>query len=266
MDSLMQVGMLTCVIVACLMGSVWVLSLLMKDVSIVDRVWGLGFVFIAVSTAMVGEGFIGRKALMLSLVCLWGLRLSAYITWRNWGRGEDYRYGAMREFYGKSFPYISLVTVFGIQGVLMWFISMPVQVVMVEPSPDYFTSFDTLGTALWAVGFFFETVGDWQLTRFKKDPASAGKVMDRGLWRYTRHPNYFGDCMQWWGVYLVACSTPEGAWSLLSPVLMTLLLLRVSGVALLERHLHHSRPDYRHYVETTNAFFPGWPGRPWEGE
>ncbi len=251
----------TLVAVVILMSGLWLLSLVTHDVSIVDIFWGLGFVLVAhVARATAGTAD-PRAWLVAALVTIWGLRLALYLLWRNWGQGEDYRYAAMRTHFGERFRWVSLYSVFGLQGVLMWFISLPVQAAVSAGAPAALTGLDVAGLACWAVGFGFEAVGDWQLARFKADPATRGAVMDRGLWAYTRHPNYFGDALAWWGLYLIAAATPSGAWTVLSPVVMTVLLMRVSGVALLERKLKKTRPEYAAYCRRVNAFVPWFPRR-----
>jgi steroid 5-alpha reductase family enzyme len=189
------------------------------------------------------------------LVTIWGLRLAGYLFWRNHGEPEDYRYRAMRKRWGDRFPLISLVTVFLLQGVLMWIVSIGVQLGQVDSTPDIGV-IAVVGVVVWVIGVGFEAIGDLQLARFKSDPANAGKVMDRGLWRYTRHPNYFGDACAWWGIALVAVETGIGAWGLLGAAVMTTLLLRISGVALLEKSLRKRKPDYQAYVDRTSAFIP----------
>lgn len=248
----------TAVAVAASMILMWALSLALRDASIVDIFWGAGFVIIALVSYFFTEGFSGRKILILALVAVWGLRLALHIFFRNRGKGEDHRYQAMRRRHGSRFWIVSLYTVFAFQGVLMWVISLPIQIAQVSKTPDRFTLFDYLGVAVWTVGFFFESVGDWQLKRFKSDPANKGKVMDRGLWAYTRHPNYFGDATIWWGYFLIALSADLGVWTLASPLIMTFLLMKVSGVALLEKSLAKTKPEYQDYVRRTSAFFP-WP-------
>lgn len=237
---------------------VWLGSLVKRDVSIVDIFWSLGFVMLAwlYRSQVPIESF--RQTLVPVLVTLWGLRLSLYIFWRNWGQGEDYRYAAMRTKYGKSFPLLSLPIVFWLQGALFWIIAMPLLQVQISRQPGGWTWLDALGLALFSVGLFFEAVGDLQLARFKADPANEGKVMDRGLWRYTRHPNYFGDATLWWGLGCFALATTGSLWTLVGPALMSLLIVKVSGVALLEKGLDGTKPKYRDYVRRTSAFFP-WP-------
>ncbi len=245
--------------VAVMMLAVWVLSVVKEDVSIVDIFWGLGFVLIAAVSAMYGGGYGGRRALVTLLTSIWGLRLSLYLVWRNWGRGEDFRYRAMRRHHGDRFWWVSLYTVFALQGVLMWVVSLPVQVAQTAAEPARLTALDAAGTLLWAIGLACEAVGDWQLARFKRDPANRGKVMDRGLWRYTRHPNYFGDAVVWWGLFLIAAATPAGGLTVVGPLVMTGLLRRVSGVPMLERALVKNRPEYAEYIRRTNAFVPWFP-------
>jgi len=240
-----------------LMTLVWVLSLVRRDASIVDVFWGLGFLLAGWVYFLTAEAHAPRGYLVVGLVTLWGLRLALYILWRNRGQGEDYRYREMRERRPRTFPLWSLVFVFWFQALLLWAISMPLYVAQ-QSGPGGLTPLDLLGLALFALGFAFEAGGDWQLARFKSDPANRGRVMDRGFWRYTRHPNYFGDAAVWWGLFCFAAATPGGWWAVFSPLVMTVLLLRVSGVALLEKKLRESKPAYRDYAERTSAFVP-WP-------
>ncbi len=242
-----------------LMTGAWVVSLLRHDVSLVDRVWGLAFVVLAVTYAVLGDGAGPRTVLVLVLVAVWGLRLSAYITRRNWGEGEDQRYAAMRARAPESFPVASLVRVFWLQAGLAWFISLPLLAALHRPTPETLGVLDVIGAVVWLVGFVFEAGGDLQLSRFLADPANRGKVMDRGLWRYTRHPNYFGDATVWWGLFLIALAT--GAWwAALGSALMTFFIVKVSGVALTDRGMASggsTREGYDEYVRRTNAFIPG---------
>jgi steroid 5-alpha reductase family enzyme len=246
----------TALAVAGCMIAMWLLSLALRDASIADIFWGLGFVVIGGLTfAWTHEGDAPRSVLLVALVSVWGLRLTVYLFWRNTGHGEDPRYVAMRRHWGARFWWVSLFTVFAFQGALMWIVSLPVQLGQLAPGGPL-NALDAIGVALFALGLSFEAVGDWQLARFKADPANAGQVMDRGLWRYTRHPNYFGDFCVWWSLFLIALSTPYGAWTIIGPALMSLLLMRVSGVPLLERSMHKRRPGYLDYVKRTSAFFP----------
>ena len=243
------------IVIAALMVGTWLVSLAIKNASIVDIVWGLGFVAVAWAVRLTEDGVVARQNLLVAMVSLWGLRLGGYLFWRNHGNGEDYRYRAMRKHWGARFPIVSLLTVFTLQGALMWSVSLGVQLAQGSDSPDL-GLLAVLGVLLWLVGVFFETVGDAQLARFKKDPANAGQVMNRGLWRFTRHPNYFGDACVWWGIALVAAETGPGRWGLLGAAVMNVLLVRVSGVALLEKSLSKRKPGYEEYVRRTSSFFP----------
>ncbi len=245
----------------------WLISLAARDASIVDVSWGPGFVLVAwVVFAWVGahdlpDGGEARRWLLVALVSVWGLRLGGYLAYRNLGKGEDYRYAAMRRKAGERFWLVSLFKVFLLQGLFLWIVSLPVQAGELASTPDGVGPLAMAGALVWAVGLFFETVGDAQLARFKADPATKGKVMDRGLWRYTRHPNYFGDFLVWWGIYLVALEGHGTWWAFVGPLLMSFLLLRVSGVAMLEKTIAARRPGYEEYLRRTSAFFPFPPRR-----
>ncbi len=241
--------------IAILMVGTWLLSVILKNASIVDIVWGLGFVVTAWVSRGIGDGDSGRQWLLSILTSIWGLRLAGYLLWRNAGHGEDFRYRSMRKRWGARFPLISLVTVFALQGVLMWIVSLPVQLGQDDATPSIGV-LAFIGTAVFAFGLFFEVVGDAQLARFKSDPANAGKVMDQGLWRYTRHPNYFGDACVWWGLALIAAETGSGAWGFIGAIVMTYFLRRVSGVTLLERSLKKRREGYEAYIARTSPFIP----------
>lgn len=247
---------------AVLMVVVWVGSVVRTDASLVDRVWGLAFVVLAWTYAAVDGTWDTRTVLTLTLVSVWGLRLSVFITWRNWGHGEDARYAAMRARRPDTFTARSLVTVFLLQAVLAWLVSVPL-LAAVAVDGGALGLLDALAVGVWTVGFVFEAGGDWQLSRFLADPANRGRVMDRGLWRYTRHPNYFGDTVVWWAFLLLALAV-GGWWGAAGTLLMTFLIVRVSGVALTERRMGRTssrREGHDEYVRRTNAFFPG-PRRP----
>ncbi len=244
-----------------LMIGLWPFSVIRKNASLADRFWGLGFVSVAWIVAFLGPGFWLRQLLVVGLTTLWGLRLSAHITYRSWGKDEDPRYRAMREKHGTAFPWVSLFTVFALQAVLLWIISFPVQWACVVPHPARLTPLDMIGGSIAFMGIVIESVADYQLLRFKKNPANRGKVMDQGLWAYSRHPNYFGETLVWWGLFCMALAVPGGLWTVVSPVLITFLLLRVSGVTLLERTLIEARPEYRDYMDRTPAFIPWFPQR-----
>lgn len=234
----------------------WLVSLWREDVSIVDSLWSLMFLIVALVYAAVSATGGPREPLVLALVAIWALRLSIYISWRNHGEPEDYRYREIRANNEPGFRFKSLYIVFILQAALAWIISLPLAAAI--SGPGEFGILDFAGIALWTVGVVFEAVGDFQLSRFRKNPRNRGKVLDTGLWRYTRHPNYFGNATLWWGFYLVALSA-GGWWTVFAPLLMTFLLLKVSGVALLEKDIGGRRPAYRQYVQRTNAFFPGLP-------
>jgi len=256
--NLFEIFGLALLIILALMTILWLVSLVQKNSSIVDIFWGTGFVITAwLYFALTPDGFLLRKLLIALLVTVWGLRLSIYILWRNLGKGEDFRYQVWRKAAGAAWWWRSFLKVFLLQGILMWIISAPLLAAQFHSAPDRLTVLDFLGAAFWLIGFFFEAVGDLQLSRFKADLANRGKVMDRGIWRYSRHPNYFGDAAQWWGFYLIAAAC-GGWWMVFSPVLMTFFLLRVSGVTLLEKSLA-SQPGYEVYIKTTSAFIPWFP-------
>jgi len=227
----------------------------------VDVAWGLLFVAIA-GTGLVlsaGHGSTGNRWLVTVLTTVWGVRLAAHIAWRGLGTGEDRRYERLlaratgnRDLYALRYVYL-------LQGVIAWFVSLPVQVAQYNPAA--LSPWVAVGVAVWAVGLAFEAVGDAQLIRFQTDPANRGKVLDTGLWRYTRHPNYFGDACVWWGLYLVACVGWPGPLTVLSPLLMTYLLARRTGKPLMEAHLSRTRPEYAGYVARTSGFIPRRPGR-----
>jgi steroid 5-alpha reductase family enzyme len=245
-------------VILAMMTLLWLLSLRLKNSSIVDIFWGTGFVVAAwLYYFLTPDGSPARKLLLAALVTMWGLRLSIHILVRNWGQPEDFRYQKFRRDAGSKWWWLSYIRVFLLQGVLLWIISAPLLAAQFSPLPASLTALDILGALVWLVGFFFEAVGDYQLTRFKANPANKGKVLDSGVWRYTRHPNYFGDSAQWWAYYLIAAAA-GGWWSIFSPIIMTLFLLKVSGVALLEKTLA-ARPGYETYIKKTSAFIPWFP-------
>jgi steroid 5-alpha reductase family enzyme len=239
-------------------AAVWAFSLFTDDVSIVDSLWSLNFLLAAAVFAAGAWPLSAKGWLVLVLVAAWALRLCVYITARNHGKPEDYRYRRIRENNEPGFRYKSLYIVFGLQGVLAWVVALPLLPAIT--AGDGLTPLDGIALALWLAGFAFEAGGDWQLARFSRDPANEGRVLDTGLWRYTRHPNYFGDFCIWWAFWLFA--VPAGGWwSVVSPLVMSFLLLKISGVAMLESTIGERRPEYADYVRRTNAFFPG-PRRP----
>jgi steroid 5-alpha reductase family enzyme len=241
--------------IAIVMITTWVISLMVNNASIVDIVWGLGFAITSWVLALTIDGDSTRQILLAVMVGVWGVRLGGYLAKRNIGHGEDWRYKAMRKKKGPKFGVISLVTVFGLQGVLMWVVSLPVQFGNADDTPGV-GPIAVMGIIVWFTGLTFEAVGDMQLARFKKNPDNAGKVMDQGLWRLTRHPNYFGDALLWWGIGLVGAETGSGVIGLIGPLVMTVFLLRVSGVPMLERSLMKRREGYADYVARTSGFIP----------
>lgn len=242
-----------------LMSLLWLVSLALKNSSIVDIFWGSGFVITAwAAFLLTPQGYEGRKWLIAILVTLWGLRLTLHILTRNWGKPEDFRYQVWRKEAGAAWWWRSFFKVFLLQGILMWVISTPLLAAQVSAQPAKLTWLDSLAIPLWLMGFFFEAVGDWQLRRFIANPANKGKVLQTGVWRYTRHPNYFGDATQWWAYYLIALAA-GGWWTIFSPAIMTFLLTRVSGVTLLEKSLKEEKPGYKEYAERTSSFIPWFP-------
>jgi steroid 5-alpha reductase family enzyme len=237
-----------------LMTALWLLSLALKDSSIVDIFWGTGFVITFwVTYAISGLPHPLSVTLLGVIVTLWGLRLSLYIFSRNAGHGEDFRYAAWREENGRRWWWFSFFKVFLLQGVIMAVVSAPLLAAQFA-SPGL-GALPIIGALVWLVGFIFEAGGDWQLARFKANPDNKGKLLTTGLWGLTRHPNYFGDATQWWGFWLFALAA-GGWWTVFSPIIMTFLLVRVSGVAMLEKSLKDTKPGYAEYLETVPAFVP----------
>jgi steroid 5-alpha reductase family enzyme len=238
---------------------IWVLSVFLKNASIVDIFWGIGFVLVSTFYFITTPDFSTRKIISMILVAIWGLRLSVYIMLRNIGKPEDYRYQEFRKRYGeKRYWWFSYFQVFLLQGVLNWLISAPLLAINYCSSNNPFGILDVLGILIWLTGFTFEAGGDWQLTRFKANPANKGQLLQSGFWKYTRHPNYFGDAAVWWGFAIL--SIASGSYlPVLGSVIMTLLIIKVSGVALLEQTLKNTKPGFEEYAQKTNAFFPWFP-------
>jgi len=238
---------------------IWFWSVVLKNASIVDIFWGMGFIIAGIYYFIITPGSTIREIVVLILLIIWGIRLSTHIFKRNLGKPEDYRYQEFRKRYGeKRYWWFSFFQVFLLQGVLLWLISAPLLGVSQYSAEKAIGVIDAIALLIWLTGFVFETGGDWQLSRFKSNPANKGKLLQTGLWKYTRHPNYFGDAMIWWGFALF--SVASGCYlPLLSALLMNWLLLRVSGVAMLERTLINSKPGYENYVNQTSPFFPRVP-------
>jgi steroid 5-alpha reductase family enzyme len=246
-------------VIMVMMTILWVASVLLKNVSIVDLFWGFGFVVTGIFYFLKTPGPFPGKILLMVLVTLWGLRLSLYLAWRNIGKGEDFRYKQFRQNYGENrYWWISFFQTFLLQGILMWLISAPLLGAQFYGQNTSLTFFDYLGLLLWIIGFSFESIGDLQLAHFKANPANKGRVMNKGLWKYSRHPNYFGDAAVWWGFGLI-CISSGSYLPVLGSILMTALIIKVSGVALLEKSLKDKKPEYREYIEKTSAFIPWFP-------
>ncbi|MEI7521054.1 MAG: DUF1295 domain-containing protein [Thermoleophilia bacterium] len=254
-----EIMLTVAIVIAAVMIITWVVSLVLRDASVVDPVWPLAFIAVAITALIAGGGDEGRRILLACVVAIWGARLSIHLLVRNAGKGEDFRYAAMRARRGRRFWLTSLVTVFLLQGLLVWVVSLPVQLSAIPDRPLGWLAI--VGAIVWALGLAFEAIGDAQLTRFKANPASRGQVLNTGLWRYTRHPNYFGDFLVWWGIFLIAAESGAGAWGVAGPLLMTLLLVKVSGAGLLEKDIAVRRPGYADYVRRTSGFIPRPPKR-----
>jgi steroid 5-alpha reductase family enzyme len=246
-------------VIMAIMSSLWIISIIIKNVSIVDIFWGLGFVITCGFYFIRSDGNESRKIILMSMTAIWGLRLSIYLAWRNLGKGEDFRYREFRRKYGeRRYWWISFFQTFLLQGVLMWLISAPLlgaQYFGKDTPPGLF---DFAGIIIWLTGIAFEAGGDFQLAHFRADPANKGKVLNTGFWHYTRHPNYFGDSAVWWG-YGLLCLSAGSFLPVLGSLLMTALIIKVSGVALLEKSLKEQKPQYKDYIEKTSSFIPWFP-------
>ncbi len=243
--------------VAAVMGFTMWLAVRKEKLTVVDTAWGLGFIAVAFVSLFVtgyGDGMPRPQIFLFALVFFWGLRLALHLNNRNAKAGEDPRYQQLAEADGRTFAQVALRRVFIPQGVAMWLVAFPVMVGMNNEGIGTIQGW--LGLVVWLVGMFFETVGDWQLASFKRDPDNKGKIMDRGLWQYTRHPNYFGDACVWWGIWIVAASSWTGLLSIIGPIAMTVFLTRVTGAALNEKGMRESKPGYDEYVRRTSGFIP----------
>ena len=240
---------------------VHLLALCKRDNGIMDAAWGLGFILVTLFTLGFAKGLATRRLLLGALVLVWGGRLSLHILIRNAGRaGEDFRYRNWRETWGRWFYVRSYFQIYMLQGAVMFLVSTPILLVNARCGGPL-NLLDALGIAVWLLGFLFEAVGDFQLLKFMQNPANKGRVMRHGVWRFTRHPNYFGEATLWWGCALIALNVPGGWWALISPVLIDFLLLRVSGIPMLEAK-YKDRPEYQEYQRTTSAFLPWFPRKP----
>ena len=246
-------------IILILVTLLWIWSVFIKNVSIVDIFWGLGFVVVNTFYVFMSGELNARKIVILTLVCIWGFRLAIYLAIRNIGKGEDFRYQEFRQNYGpKRYWWFSYFQTFLLQGILIMIISLPLLGINYNNSNGNLQILDYLGIIIWIIGFTFETVGDFQLSNFKRDPKNKGKILHTGLWKYTRHPNYFGDSAVWWayGIFSIAAGS---YWQAIGAVIMTLLILKISGVSLLEKTLKETKPQYKEYIQKTSSFIPWFP-------
>ncbi len=244
----------TTLIVLVFMTLAFGISILRKRNDFADIAWGLGFIVVAVSTLFLSGTYYEKQLLVTALVALWGLRLSGHIYLRNRGRKEDHRYEDMKKKWKGNFYVQSYLNVFLTQGLLMLLISIPV--IFINSSSDAgFQLLDGLAVIIWFIGFYFEANGDYELSEFVKNPDNKGHVMQDGLWKYTRHPNYFGEVTQWWGIFLIAVSLPNGVFTIIGPLVITILITKVSGIPLLEKK-YAGRPEWEDYKRRTSIFFP----------
>ncbi|MBN1649697.1 MAG: DUF1295 domain-containing protein [Bacteroidales bacterium] len=246
-------------IILLLVTLLWVVSVMIKNVSIVDLFWGLGYVVVNSFYFFLSGEMTPRKILLFLLVNVWGLRLFIYLAFRNIGKGEDFRYQKFREDFGaERYWWFSYFQTFLLQGLLIMLVSLPLLGAHLGNQSTELNAFDYGAILVWIIGFVFEAGGDYQLSRFKKNPANKGKVLNTGFWKYTRHPNYFGDFAIWWAFALFSIAAGS-YWHTVGSFIMTFLLLKVSGVALLEKTLKSDKPEYREYIQKTSAFFPWFP-------
>jgi len=246
-------------IILILVTLLWVWSVFIKNVSIVDIFWGLGFVIVNAFYVFMSGELNTRKILILGLVSIWGLRLAIYLAYRNIGKGEDFRYQEFRRNYGpKRYWWFSFFQTFLLQGALIMIVSLPLLGINSSTSSGDLKMLDYIGIIVWLIGFTFEAAGDFQLARFKRAIGNKGKVLNTGFWKYTRHPNYFGDSAVWWA-YAIFSISAGSYWQIIGSIVMTLLIIKISGVALLEKTLNDTKPKYREYIKKTNSFFPWFP-------
>jgi steroid 5-alpha reductase family enzyme len=244
-----------------LQGLTFAVALKIGKHSIVDTAWGIGIALAALTAFLTSanQGQNERRYLLLAASLLWGLRLAAYVGWRNHGQPEDPRYRDMLDRATGSRNLYALRMIYLLQAAILWLATVPVQAGLGERAAA--GPLAIAGAVLFAVGFFFESVGDWQLYRFKADPAHKGQVMDRGLWHYTRHPNYFGDFCMWWGLFAISAGSWQELPALVAPLLMTFILTRGTGASMTDRRMKASRPGYADYVARTSGFIPLPPKR-----
>ena len=245
------------IIILTLVTLLWFYSIYIKNVSIVDIFWGLGFVILNTYYLLAVDSFTNRQILVLILVSLWGIRLSGYLACRNIGKPEDYRYQQFRQDYGpERYWWFSYFQVFLLQGGLILIVSLPLLAININQSAINWL--DYIAVLVWSLGFVFEAGGDYQLAQFKKNPKNKGKVLRSGFWKYTRHPNYFGDATVW-VAYALFCIASGSYWQIMGTLIMILLIVKVSGVAMLERTLKDTKPAYSEYIKKTHSFIPWFP-------
>mmetsp|Transcript_42952 Transcript_42952/g.69691 ORF Transcript_42952/g.69691 Transcript_42952/m.69691 type:complete len:284 (+) Transcript_42952:21-872(+) len=245
-------GLLTLVPVFC---SLWPISVCQKDASIIDPVWPVGSLVAVTVYFLQTDGYSGRKAMIWCMVAIWAIRMAFFLLYRNWGQPEDHRYQNFRKHYGAQYWWISLFQVFLLQSLLCWVVSAPLLSAQISRYPSYLTALDCFGVFLWAFGLTWESIADWQLFKFKKNPNNKGKICSDGLWNLCRHPNYFGEAVVAWGYWCCSAATGERYWTIFGPAVMTFLLIKVSGVALLEATLMKRR-GYQEYADKVPAFLP----------
>lgn len=236
----------------------WLLSIPLRDVSIIDMAFAAIIAALVITARQVAGGGGAANDLIVALVSIWALRMTVYLMHRNWGHGEDPRYTRLRRWVpeGRPFHWLSLRQVFLLQGAVIWLLTLPLQIAMVTGDGVAIGLPAVAGLVLWLVGFLFETVGDWQLTRFRADPDNRGRVLDTGLWRYTRHPNYFGELSQWWGLFLIALESPWAWCGIIGPLVYSYLVINVTGQATLDKKLSREKPGYADYIRRTSGLIP----------
>jgi steroid 5-alpha reductase family enzyme len=258
MENLLTIYAINFGIVTAMMIAGWLISLARKNVTIADTLWGTGFILTAWTTFALSNGWYGRKWLLVVLTTIWGVRLAAYMIVRGKGKNEDPRYCQWRKEHGVNFWIVSLYKVFLVQALFLWLIALSLQTGIMSEEPATLTTLDLCGLLLWLAGFATETIADQQLYAFKCDPLNEGKIMDSGLWKYSRHPNYFGETLVWWGIFFIGLSAPGSFWTIISPLLITFVLVKITGVAITEKNILDRKPEYRDYIRKTSAFVP-WP-------
>ncbi len=255
--NLVETVLIIAIFIIIYMSFFFIISIIKKDSSVVDIGWGLGFVGVALLTLMIHQNFYFKQIVVFVLTALWGFRLAIHIYSRNKGKEEDWRYKQWREDWGENFKLRAFFQIFMLQGFFMFIISAPIILINSSSYTD-FSIIDFAAIGIWIIGFFFEAVGDYQLKKFKDNPENKGKIMTTGLWKYTRHPNYFGEVTMWWGIFLLTVGVPNAIFAIVSPALITFLLLKVSGIPMLEKK-YKNNPEYQEYKKRTSGFFPFLP-------